>query len=106
MDISNQNIGKYKVLIWVGAVLVGVLLGSQVGGFDLEARQRKHEANLKTAYANFAQDVNRVYCLPKIADLEKVIEIKKSIKEEVTEYQSSIKELSTKEGCLAQAKVF
>jgi len=105
MKLDNKHIGKFRWAIYPICAIIGALLASTLGGFDLARSQAKHETALKVAYHNYLEEANRIYCQPKISDLKHIVKIKQAINEDTTGYESSIKELSTKQGCIKAIEI-
>lgn len=102
MDFSNVRLDKYRVVIYVGAVIAGVALASVAFGQgipDYNKREAQRINKVQVAYSDFLSVAQTRYCLNKAGDLESKIEIKKALGEDTTELKEAKAVLVSKEGC-------
>lgn len=102
MDFSNTHIGKYKVFIYVGAVIAGVALASVAFGQgipDYNKREAQRINKVQVAYKDFLSVAQTHYCLSKASDLESKIEIKKALGEDTAELKEAKAVITDKQGC-------
>lgn len=102
MKLDNVHLGKYRVVIYVGAVIAGVALASVAFGQgipDYNKRETQRINKVQVAYSDFLSVAQTHYCLSKASDLESKIEIKKALGEDTTELKEAKAVIISKEGC-------
>lgn len=86
------------LMAWGWTALVQTAYSEQVP--DFEANEAGRTSDLRSAFVQFYIDARKVYCDPRIDDLDKKIEIKAKLGEDTAELSASRDLLESDQGCL------